>query len=128
MKVWVLEKFETREAMEEMLVRFKDICAYAKAQPDTTEETIRECESVVANHAKAIEENPNGKWYGFEGKFMYRDFCYTAKQALRRVLAEKPDTKFRVVEGEIPDGSKYWLGYKVVKVNDGVMRYLMATK
>ena len=67
---------------------------------------------------------PDGRWYGFEGKVIYRQFCDVAKAAIRR----NPEGKFRVVEAEIEDDAKTWNGYKMTKVNDGVLRYLMATK
>ena len=70
-----------------------------------------------------MDENPNGHWYGFEGKTNYKQFCDVAKAAIRRNYG----ATFRVVEGEIEDDAKYWSGYKIVKVNSGVLRYLMAT-
>ena len=74
---------------------------------------------------KKIKENPNGYWSGTEGKTIYKQFCERAKDAIRR---HDKDTKFRVIEGEIKDDAQYWTGYKFVKENEGVLRYLMATK
>lgn len=78
----------------------------------------------VENYKKQIEANPNGRWIGFDGKSIYSVFCNVAKETIRMF----PDSKFRVVEGEIEDDAKYWPGYKFVKENEGVLRYLMATK
>lgn len=127
MKCWIFEKFETREEMEQMTKRLAGMVEYAKSVDDGSEkaaEAIKATQDVFDNHLQMILDNPEGRWYGFEGKVKYNEFCYTAKAALRR----NPDGKFRVVEGEIDDNAKYWLGYKTVNINDGVLRYLMATK
>lgn len=125
MKVWILEKFESVDDMNKVCADMKSVVEYAKNNNDSfTKEQINDFEEAVVAYENKIKENPNGYWYGFEGKTIYRQFCDVAKAAIRR----NPNAKFRVVEGEIPDGSKYWLGYKFVKENEGVYRYLMATK
>lgn len=122
-KVWILEKFESHEAMLETYEKMKDMVEFAKSKDDCTDNVISELNASTAKYAQCIVDNPDGMWLGFEGKVIYRQFCDVAKAAIRR----NPETKFRVVEGEIEDGAKYWFGYKVTKVNDGVYRYLMAT-
>ena len=72
-----------------------------------------------------IAENPKGMWLGWEGKISYRQFCEVAKSSLRRAPSSY---KFRVIEAEIENNAKYWGGYKCVKENDAVLRYLMSTK
>ena len=125
MKVWILEKFESVEDMNKVHADMKSVVEYAKNNNDGfTKEQINDFEEAVVAYENKIKENPNGYWYGFEGKTIYRQFCDVAKDAIRR----NPNAKFRVVEGEIPDSSKYWLGYKFIKENKGVYRYLMATK
>lgn len=121
-KVWILEKFATAEEQAKHYAEYADMVEYFKNNCDNEE--AAKIERVVANYKKILDENPNGRWYGFEGKVIYRQFCDVAKAAIRR----NPEGKFRVVEGEIEDDAKYWTGYKVVKINDGVLRYLMATK
>ena len=126
-KCWILEKFETREEMEQMTERLADVVEYAKSVDDGSEkaaQAIQATKDALDHHLQMMLENPDGRWYGFEGKVKYSEFCYTAKAALRR----NPEGKFRVVEAEIDDNAKYWLGYKFVKVNEGVYKYLMATK
>ena len=123
-KVWILEKFETAEEEAKHYAEFKAMVENAKNNNEMTEEQIAQLEQAVANYKKAVDENPDGRWYGFEGKVIYRQFCDVAKAAIRR----NPEGKFRIVEGEIEDDAKYWNGYKRVKVNYGVRRYLMATK
>lgn len=123
-KVWILEKFASAEEMAKSYEDMKAMVENAKSEMEMTEEQIASVESAVASYKKVMEENPNGRWYGFEGKVIYRQFCDVAKAAIRR----NPEGKFRVVEGEIEDNAKYWTGYKMTKVNDGVYRYLMATK
>lgn len=122
-KVWILEKFESNEAMVKTLSNFEQMFEEGKDKLD--EKGIESMIQIIASQKKMIEENPEGMWIGWEGKIIYRQFCETAKAALRR--ADK-SWKFRVVEGEIEDNAQYWCGYKFVKENEEVLRYLMATK
>ena len=122
-KVWILEKFESNEAMVKTLSNFEQMFEEGKDKLD--EKGIGSAIQTIASQKKMIEENPEGMWIGWEGKIIYRQFCDVAKAALRR--ADK-SWKFRVVEGEIEDKAQYWCGYKFVKENEGVLRYLMATK
>lgn len=122
-KVWILEKFESNEAMVKTLSNFEQMFEEGKDKLD--EKGIESAIQTIAFQKKMIEENPEGMWIGWEGKIIYRQFCDVAKAALRR--ADK-SWKFRVVEGEIEDNAQYWCGYKFVKENEGVLRYLMATK
>jgi hypothetical protein len=123
-KVWILEKFATAEEEAKHYNDFKELLETAKKNNNMTEEQISQLNESLANFKKIVDENPDGRWYGFEGKVIYRQFCDVAKAAIRR----NPDGKFRVVEAEIDDDAQYWTGYNFVKVNDGVYRYLMATK
>ena len=122
-KVWILEKFESNEMMVKTLSNFEQMLEESKGELD--EKGIESMNQIIASHKKMIEENPEGMWIGCEGKSIYRQFCDVAKAELRR--ADK-SLKFRVVEGEIEDNAQYWCGYKFVKENEGVLRYLMATK
>lgn len=122
-KVWILEKFASAEEMAKSLKEMVAMLEAVKAN-NNGDIDIASVEMTVAKYEETVRANPDGRWYGFEGKIKYSDFCYTAKAAIRR----NPDGKFRVVEGEIEDEAKYWVGYKTTKVNDGVLRYLMATK
>ena len=122
-KVWILEKFESNEMMAKTLSELEQM--FEQNKGDFDEKGIESMNQKIAYHKKMIEENPEGMWIGWEGKSIYRQFCDVAKSALRR--ADK-SWKFRVVEGEIEDNAKYWCGYKFVKENEGVLRYLMATK
>lgn len=121
-KVWILEKFASHEEMVKHCEENKAMVEMAKNNGMSAEE-IASLEEFAANYEKVMNKNPGGRWYGFEGKVIYRQFCDVARAAIRR----NPEGKFRVAEGEIPEDSKYWIGYKLVKVNDGVYRYLMAT-
>ena len=122
-KVWILEKFESNEMMVKTLGELEQMFEEIKDKVD--EKGIESMNKTIASHKKMIEENPEGMWIGWEGKSIYRQFCDVAKAALRR--ADK-SWKFRVVEGEIEDNAQSWCGYKFVKENEGVLRYLMATK
>lgn len=118
-KVWILEKFASRDEMENSLSVFNEILESAN-----DEKQIKVYKQMIENYKKLIDENPKGRWYGFEGKSIYNQFVVTAREAIRR----NPDGKFRVVEAEIPDDTTMWLGYKFVRVNEGVLKYLMATR
>lgn len=120
-KVWVLEKFADVEELKAGVENAKAGIEWAKTQ--SNEAMVEAAEQYLKVAEKLLSENPNGHWYGFEGKTNYKHFCQVAKDAINR----HPDGKFRVVEGTIDDCAKYWCGYEVAKVNDGVYRYLMAT-
>lgn len=122
-KVWILEKFESNEMMVKTLGEFKQMLEENKGNFD--EKGIKLMNQAIDSYKKMIEENPEGMWIGFVGKSIYRQFCDVAKLELRR--ADK-SWKFRVVEGEIEDYAQSWCDYKFVKENEGVLRYLMATK
>lgn len=119
-KVWILEKFEDVATMQEHLADYKEMAKRDNLAP----EHVACLSDLIAKQEARIAQYPDGHWYGFEGKIIYRQFCDCAKAAIRR----NPDGKFRVVEAEIEDDAKYWPGYKNAKVNEGVFRYLMATK
>lgn len=119
-KVWILEKFESREDMESLLAQTKDMLNFFAS--DT--EGAKTCKQMVQALEGKMADNPDGYWSGFEGKINYKQFIECAKAAIRR----NPGAKFRVVEGMIEDDATMWPGYKTVEVNDRVLRYLMATK
>ncbi len=120
-RVWVLEQYRTVEEMNRTLEQFVEM--YQSFVEEGTEEQILKAGELIEMQRDKIAENPNGYWSGAEGKSIYRQFCEVAKDAIKR--ADK-GTKFRVVEGEIEDNAQYWIGYKFVKENEGVLRYLMA--
>lgn len=120
-KVWILEKFETHE---EMVKHHADYEEWLEDAKTNNHHDVAHFEKLVEKHKEVIDANPNGRWIGFEGKSIYRQFCDIARATIRR----NPNEKFRVVEAEIEDSAKYWVGYKFVKENEGVLRYLMATK
>lgn len=119
-KVWILEKFESLEDMENMLAKTKAMADFCSNDA----EAGKVCAQMIDAMEKKIQNNPDGYWGGFEGKVDYKQFVECAKAAIQRNLG----VKFRVVEGLIEDSATMWPGYKTVKVNDGVLRYLMATK
>lgn len=113
-KVWVLEKLETVEEMRETINRLADM---AEAGDEMADE-------LFTRLMKDLLDNPNGKWHGYCGKLNYKDFCWDAKDTIRR--AEK-GTKFRVVKAEIENDAKYWTNYVNAVENEGVLKYLYAT-
>ena len=122
-KVWILEKYQEISELERQLKEMEELFEENKEKFDAN--GIETMEKTLGQYRKLIEENPEGYWSGTEGKSIYRQFCEVAKDCIRR---HPKGTKFRVVEGEIKDDAKYWTGYKFVKENEGVLKYLMATK
>ena len=122
-KVWILEKFQSNEMMVKTLSEMEHTLEECIGKLD--EKGIDSINQSVVSYKKLIDDNPNGLWLGWEGKTSYREFCEVAKNALRRAPRSY---KFRVIEAEIDDNAEYWGGYKFVKENDAVLRYLMATK
>lgn len=123
-KVWILEKLylpeETKKSITEMEKMLEDI----RNNPEATTEGISLMEDTISKLKQRLADFPEGYWLGFEGKVIYRQFCQVAKAAINR----NPDCTFRVVSAEIADDSKFWLGYQNPTVNEGVLKYLMATR
>lgn len=118
-KVWILERYYTPEECLEAANNLEEIVEQMKTEGNVREEEIAKIEEGVKN-LKDLHLNKEGKWAGFEGKSNYKTFVHVAKEAMMR----NKGVEFRVVEGEIDYDSKYWTGYKAVKVNDEVMKYL----
>ena len=121
-KVWILERFVSHEEMVKHNEKNKKMVELAEVNGESSE-VIASLNDFVNNYEKIISNNPDGYWYGFEGELKYSDFCCSAKNVIRQY----PNDKFRVVEGKIKDGAKFWTGYELVKVNNSVLYYLMAS-
>lgn len=120
-KVWILERHIGPEEMNESLNGLYEM-RNAGMGDDVFVET---CDRAIEIHKKRMEENPDGYWLGYEGKSVYRRFCECAHETMR--VPKLRRSSFRVVEAEIPDAAKTWSDYKIVKVNNGVLKYLYAT-
>ena len=119
-KVWILEGFATREMMDkEMEELLKEI---ADVQTEVEKVAAKE---IIKIHENAIRKYPEGRWAAYQGKTNYKQFCECAHETLRNM--KKKNMQWRVIEGQIEDDAKYWVGYEPVKENPGVMRYLWAT-
>lgn len=121
-KVWVLERFVTAEDLSNQVARCKDMLNTATAEND--KERINLAIELLNFAEKMLNIYPDGYWEGLEGKIKYKQFCVVAKDCMRR----HPKTDFRVVEGLIEDDADVWLGYSPCKINEGVLKYLRATK
>lgn len=126
-KVWILERLIDKAGMEETLNDFRKMRDQAAEQGK--EDVCKSFDEAIKGLEKRINENPNGYWLGYVGRTIYKQFCFDAKEELRFWIRDRKESSnnFRVVEGQIEDNAKEWTGYKVVKVNDGVRRYLLAT-
>ena len=121
MKVWVLETFTSPAEMIKTLI---DMIEMIESSRDAcSAEDSKEFDEVLDRFENDIEENPSGFWSGIEGTTNYKQFCNVAKDVIER----NPNSKFRVVEGEIDDKATTWTDYRLVSVNDRVLRYLRAT-
>ena len=121
MKVWVLEKFASPTEMIKTLINMIEVVESSRSS--CSAEDSQKLDEGLDRLENKIEENPSGFWSGFEGKTSYKQFCNVAKDAIER----NPNAKFRVVEGEIDDKATTWTNYRLVCVNDRVLRYLRAT-
>ena len=121
MKVWVLEKFNSPTEMIKTLISMIEMVESSRG--NCSAEDSRELDENIDQLENKIEENPSGFWSGVEGKASYKQFCNVAKDAIER----NPNAKFRVVEAEIDDRALSWINYRLVSVNDKVLKYLYAT-
>lgn len=120
--VWILERFvpteETKKSIADMMEMMEGC---------TEEKILSTCKELVTNLEKKQQENSDGYWLGYVGKSNYKDFCYCAKDFMRRHRNDLVKTGIRVVKAQIADGAKYWTGYRNAVVNEGVTKYLYAT-
>lgn len=119
-KVWILEGFISREKMEKNIDDLYDLKRKA-----TSKEQIDACFEMIDIQERKLFENPKGYWLPYQGKTNYKHFCDEAHSTMRNL--RKDGMKWRVIEGSIQDDAKTWCGYKVVRENNGVMKYLWAT-
>lgn len=121
-KVWILEKFVSNEKMVKTLNEMEQMLEENLANFD--KKGIESMNKTINSYKKRVEENPSGEWVGYQGKSIYRQFCDVARDEIRR--ADK-SCKFRVIEAQIDDNAQYWSDYKLIKENEEVLHYLMAT-
>lgn len=121
MKIWVLESFVNADSQNNTVEEFKGFLA--DAVKESNEELI-ECLKKAIDHCEKFNlANPDGHWSGIMSKKNYKNFCYEAKDTMRR----HKDWQFRVVKAEIEDNATTWVGYTNAVVNDGVLKYFYAT-
>lgn len=121
MKVWVLEKFASPAEMIKTLIDMIEMVESSRSS--CSAEDSQKLDEGLDQFENKIEENPSGFWSGVEGKTSYKQFCNVAKDTIER----NRNAKFRVVEAEIDDKATTWTGYRLVSVNDKVLKYLRAT-
>ena len=119
-KVWILEKFNTPEDLAKDIVVMEE---YLQNSLKDSPKYVSTCDDLVAKAKKRLEEHPEGLWSGVEGKTIYDQFCIVAKAAIKR----SPEANYRVVQAQINDDAQYWVGYTDGVVNEGVLKYLLAT-
>lgn len=119
-KVWILERFASREEVEQKLFEVTNMEVPAEAEETRTR--------LIDLYTERLETCPDGYWYGIQGKTNYKVFCQCAKDS---IIADKEynhgKSKYRVVKAEVADDAKYWGGYTNAVVNEGVLKYLYAT-
>lgn len=125
-KVWILERYIDSAEMAKTLDEFKEYAEKAEKEGNIATASFKDA---VVRYQEKMRQHPEGYWSGHVGRSNYKQFCWDAKESLRFWLREegKKANEFRVVEGYIEDNAKLWVGYKAIKVNDGVKRYLLAT-
>ena len=113
--VWVLER---KVPVEETMAHIKELREWNDSESDR----------VAAKLEAELAENPDGYWLGYVGRSNYKDWCWDAKDFIRRHKGTKfGKAPLRVVKAQIPDNSKTWIDYTNAVVNEGVLRYLYAT-
>ena len=120
--VWILERFVTTEETQKHITETKQMQAAAD-----TEENKQTAQMIIDNLENTLKEYPDGYWLGYVGKSNYKDFCYEAKNFMRRNKDSLLKSGVRVVKAQIVDDAKYWPGYVNAVINEGVTRYLYAT-
>ena len=123
-KVWILEKLYLPEETKQSITEMEEMLENLRNNPEAPAEGISCMENTISTLKQRLADFPEGYWLGFEGKVIYRQFCQVAKAAINR----NPGCTFRVVSAEIADDAKFWLGYQNPTVNEGVLKYLMATR
>ena len=125
-KVWILERWIDRAGMEQTLAELKEYAESAEKEGDVALAAFKD--AVVRYHEK-MRQHHDGYWLGYVGRSNYKQFCWDAKESLRYWIKDQHESadRFRVVEGYIADDAKQWVNYNVAKINDGVMKYLLAT-
>lgn len=123
-KVWILEKLYLPEETKQSITEMEEMLKNLRNNPEAPAEGISCMENTIFTLKQRLADFPEGHWLGFEGKVIYKQFCQVAKAAINR----NPDCTFRVVSAEIADDAKFWLGYQNPTVNEGVLKYLMATR
>lgn len=118
--VWVLEKYQTADKLREMIKDFDD----GSFNKEFSEEVRKTFGEASLKLHEALAKNPDGRWVGWQGKTNYKQFCEVAKASLN----SSPKDKYRVVKAELDDDAEYWVGYKNGVINEGVMKYLWATR
>lgn len=122
-KVWILEALYTAEEMKRDLDTYLDMIQHDEIK--NCKEHLETANILISTAKRHLEEYPNGKWVGYQGKTNYRQFCECACETLsnKNFISSK---EFRVVEALIDDDATYWTNYKVVKENPGVLKYLLS--
>ena len=117
--VWVLERFVSEQETADKLAELQDMLA------NTTEDKDKETLELIITSYKKCQ---GGHWTGYVGRSNYKDWCWDAKDFIRRHKGtEFGKAPLRVVKAQVPDDSKTWMGYTNAVVNEGVLRYLYAT-
>lgn len=117
--VWVLERFVSAEEVQQSITELR---GFLKVVEDAKDR--EELERLIATYEKHTE----GHWLGYVGRTNYNQWCWDAKDFIRRHKGtDFGKAPLRVVKAQIEDNATTWLGYTNAVVNEGVMRYLWAT-
>lgn len=143
-KIWSLEKRYTEQDIESMRTLTQEMISEGHIPAELAQEAMDK-----------VNSHKVGDWYPFKVFNNYYKFCGEVKRylaledqkaikALKAELGNVPFTSdinakfrethlsvfnsYRVVEGEVDNLSVNIYDYKVVKVNDGVYKYLWSSK
>lgn len=126
-RVYVLEKWLTRKAVEERVKGYTEIIDKIEKLPadDPRIEaqagavaTVQSC--IDADKEKLKDKSYEGEWVGYEGKVIRRQFIERSREHIRH----DKGAKWRVLKAEIEDGVDFWSAYKNGVEDLEGMRYL----
>ena len=120
-KVWVLEKWATREERIQTLKDVLELCD--KVEETVGKEDTDKAREIYRNMLEKVSDPSfEGEWIGWVGKSVYKHFCQDAIESMK--FNKNKNYKYRVVSAQIEDDATEWVKYVNPVENEGVLRYL----
>lgn len=117
-RVWILERFVPVEETKAHIAEIKEIAKTCAG------ETLETANNILETLQEKLRDYPEGYWCGYVGKANYKHFCQEALDFMKRNRNGLTLTGVRVVEAQIENDAKYWVGYKNPVVSVALTHYL----